>query len=1017
MSEEFLSFKLSDDFVLSYSNLKPNWGFPIGAGDSLGEIVFFNNYSRVKEDGTKERWHETCRRVIEGYYSILKDHCHYNKTPWNESKASASAKEAYDRMFSFKWLPPGRGIWAMGTKAVNSERNAAMLYNCAVLTTAKISSHSAKSAVFPFVRLMEMSMNGIGVGFDTRGTGNITIHAPATDRTEVFIVPDTREGWSESLGVLLESYFFENRATAVFDYSLIRPSGTPLKRFGGTASGPVPLIKMHEKLTELLVQDVGHEISSQNIVDIMNLAAKAVVAGGSRRSALLALGEPDDKEFVNLKNYDNYPERNGADGWAYLSNNSVIAEVGGNYEHLIDLIADNGEPGILYLDMARNYGRTGDAPDGKDQNVVGTNPCITADTWVLTASGPRRAGDLVGTPITLRVDGQLIHTQGFFKTGIKPVYTLATREGYSVNLTGDHKVLTRDNIWKKAEDLTEGDKIVLNNHNVAPTWDGHGSKDEGYIIGHFIGDGTWAKNSARLCSWGDTDGEKIVRDYIESILGKNWNYGKIYNSIYGTDIISKYLMIGTKEINDLMQTASWSFQVGLLRGLFDSDGHVEGRSTSGGISIRLSQSNRELLEDVQRILLRAGIRSKINLAREAGIKMMPDGQGSLAEYNTKTSWRLIITSDCDRFMEYIGFHNSDKSKKYNELRSTMTRGFYDKPFEAAFESLEYVGEREVFDVQVPSLNAFDANGLYVHNCGEIFLESSELCNLSELFPNHHEDINDFKRSIKHAYMYNKAVTLLPTPWPETNEVINRNRRIGLSVSGTVQFLESKSHPEYKHWLEEAYQEVLNRDSQYSAWLGIRESIRHTTSKPSGSVSILAGATPGVHWPTNSIYIRRMRLRPDSDMAKILAEAGYKVEPDVMDPDNTVVVELPTKGPDVRTEKDVTIWEKASVAALVQKHFADNAVSCTITFKASEKNQIGAVLRTFEGQLKSISFLPILEGETTYEQMPYEAISLEEYEQSVQQTKPVNWKKLYNSKKAEDALGDKFCSSDKCEIKF
>lgn len=676
--EEFLSFKISDEFVEGYKNVQPNWGFPMGKSDSLGEIVFFNNYSRTKDDGTKERWYETCRRVIEGYYSVLKDHCLYSKTPWNEAKASASAKDAYDRMFSFKWLPPGRGIWAMGTKAVNGERNAAMLYNCAVLTTAKISSHSVKTAVFPFVRLMEMSMNGIGVGFDVRGAGNITLHQPSVTETITFVVPDTREGWSESLGVLLESYFFENRPSVKFDYSQIRPSGTPLKRFGGTASGPQPLMKMHQKIGELLSADVGNEISSQNIVDIMNLAAKAVVAGGSRRSALLSLGEADDKEFINLKNYEQYPERMGDDGWGNLSNNSVIAHVGGNYDHLVDLIATNGEPGLLYLDMARNYGRTGDALDGKDQGVIGTNPC-----------------------------------------------------------------------------------------------------------------------------------------------------------------------------------------------------------------------------------------------------------------------------------------------------------------------------------------------------GEIFLESSELCNLSELFPNHHEDIADFKRSIKHAYMYNKAVTLLPTPWPETNEVINRNRRIGLSVSGTVQFLESRSHPEYKAWLEEAYQEVLRRDGQYSAWLGIRESIRHTTSKPSGSVSILAGATPGVHWPSDVTYIRRIRMRFDSTMVKVLKAAGYLVEPDVKDPDNTVVVELPTRGPDVRKDSQVTIWEKASAAALVQKHFADNAVSVTITFTQSEKDQIGAVLRTFEGQLKSISFLPIFElaEDHPYKQLPYEGISIDKYQDLTKATKPINWDKLYGDKKAEDALGDKFCTTDTCELKL
>ena len=124
---DFLSFHLPDDFVKSYSKRKPQWGFDIGAGNSLGELTFVTKYSRRKADGSKERWHEACRRVTEGFYSILKDHCKTNQTPWNENKAQKAAQDAYDRMFTFKWTPPGRGIWMMGTEFVNGKRNSAAL--------------------------------------------------------------------------------------------------------------------------------------------------------------------------------------------------------------------------------------------------------------------------------------------------------------------------------------------------------------------------------------------------------------------------------------------------------------------------------------------------------------------------------------------------------------------------------------------------------------------------------------------------------------------------------------------------------------------------------------------------------------------------------------------------------------------------------------------------------------------------------------------------------------------------
>src|SRR3990167_6064861 len=193
MSNDYLSFHLNPAFLEPYSERIPEWGFPIGGGNSLGELTFLVKYARRKDDGTKERWHETCQRVIEGMYSILKDHCTNNRTPWNEQKAQRSAQDAFERMFSFKWLPPGRGIWMMGTEFVNGKKNSASLQNCSFVSTEKMSVHSKVEATLPFVRLMEMSMLGVGVGFDTKGAGKITLTEPDADRKEFRTISDTRE--------------------------------------------------------------------------------------------------------------------------------------------------------------------------------------------------------------------------------------------------------------------------------------------------------------------------------------------------------------------------------------------------------------------------------------------------------------------------------------------------------------------------------------------------------------------------------------------------------------------------------------------------------------------------------------------------------------------------------------------------------------------------------------------------------------------------------------------------------
>lgn len=668
----FLSFRLPAEFVKEYKKKTVPWGFPIGSGNSLGELTFLTKYSRRKADGGKERWWETCERVIEGMFSIQKDWCKTNRLPWNERKAQVTAQDAYDRLFNGKWTPPGRGLWMMGTEFVNGQKNSAALQNCSFLSTESISSRSVQEAVWPFVRLMEMSMLGVGVGFDTKGAGKLEIHQPVND-VKVFTIPDSREGWYESVSLLLESYFFANRNTIEFDYSEIRPSGQPIKGFGGTAAGPGPLMDLHKSLKEQFEGRAGERISSTDIVDIQNKIGKCVVAGNVRRSAEIALGDLRDDAFLDLKNWEINPERMGANGWGHTSNNSIVANVGDNFDNISSRIADNGEPGIIWLDLCREYGRLVDPPNNKDWRAAGTNPC-----------------------------------------------------------------------------------------------------------------------------------------------------------------------------------------------------------------------------------------------------------------------------------------------------------------------------------------------------SEQTLESGECCTLVENFISRHESIEDFKKTLKVSYLYAKSVTLLPTHWPETNAIMQRNRRIGCSVSGLAHFAEMNGWTDLREWLDNGYDYIQMLDTKYSEWLGCRQSIKTTSVKPSGTVSLLFGVTPGVHWPTADVYTRRMRLASNDPLLDALREAGYHTEPDVMDPVHSVVVELPTVGPEVRTEREVSMWEKTALAILAQRYWADNQVSVTVTFKEDEKNQIGALLRSIDGQLKSVSMLPLLEVGGAYKQMPYERISLEEWENQVQKVKRIDWVDYYKGN-SFDAEGEKFCSNDTCEI--
>jgi adenosylcobalamin-dependent ribonucleoside-triphosphate reductase len=672
---DFFSFKLSSDFVESYQKLEAPFGFRDAATNSLGEITFIRTYSRMKEDGTKERWFEVCKRVIEGMYSVQKNHAKENRLPWNDYKAQKSAQEAYDRMFNLKWTPPGRGLWAFGTPMTMEKRNSASLQNCAMVSTRDIDRNDP-GALFAWV--MDALMLGIGVGFDTLGQEKqMFIYAP-TEPVSIYEIPDTREGWVESVRLLINSFLRQNQSIQEFNYDLIRPLGAPIKGFGGVASGPEPLIDLHTRIRNVIGSRATEPLDSRAIVDIVNLIGTCVVSGNVRRSATLALGTPEDKDFINLKNPEVFAERNSYDpdkpGWAWMSNNSIAAEVGTKYEDYVDLIADNGEPGFIWLGVARDYGRLADAPDYKDARVMGFNPCA------------------------------------------------------------------------------------------------------------------------------------------------------------------------------------------------------------------------------------------------------------------------------------------------------------EQP-----------------------------------------LESYELCTLVEVHLNRHNSKEDFLKTLKFAYLYGKTVTLMPTHWPITNGIMQRNRRIGTSLTGIAAFADEHGLPVIREWMDEGYKTIRKYDHSYSEWLCVRESVRVTTVKPSGSVSLLSGATPGVHWgPGGAFYLRAIRFGDTDPMIHLLKAAGYKIEPDLVSA-NTQVVYFPVASGHKRSEKEVSLFEKIGLAATAQKYWSDNGVSVTLSFDKEEETKfIAPALNMYEGQLKAVSFLPM--GNKTYPQQPYTEITEKDYSEYVGKIGKINWSAIYDGAENLEAQGEMYCTTDYCEIK-
>jgi len=325
-----------------------SWSFGFGA---FSEVVYHDNYSRRKAGGGIESWPDTILRVVNGVFSIRRDWHIKSRLRWDEKMWQEKAEEMALAFLQLRCGPPGRGYFAMGTDFVY-ERGAFALLNCCAtkLHAATLDRDLGWAA--------DALMCGGGVGFECVPDPSLKLSAPEGS-TRLYVVPDTREGWVESIEILVRSYM-GHEGPVDFDYSELRKAGEPIKTFGGTSAGPEPLRKLHERLRMTFERFCRGEISVTRLkADLANQIGCCVVSGNVRRSAEILLGSAKDPEFLDLKDYSKYPER---EEWGWMSNNSPRLAETEDFE-LIPSIAERiqvrGEPGFLNLRASQRFGRFG----------------------------------------------------------------------------------------------------------------------------------------------------------------------------------------------------------------------------------------------------------------------------------------------------------------------------------------------------------------------------------------------------------------------------------------------------------------------------------------------------------------------------------------------------------------------------------------------------------------------------------------------------------------------------------
>ena len=351
--------RLGESFVQEYKSKQVPWG-------PVGYVTYKRTYARrLPNEGHTEEWYQTVERCCNGILSL------------GGAFTQPEIETLYDYVFNLKCSFSGRALWQLGSDTV-AKVGADSLQNCWHV--------AVDHPVDPFCFTFNQLMLGGGVGFNITKEHVYELpkikYAPLITRLDErdvdFIVPDNREGWVELLRKILTAFFYTGN-NLTYSTICIRSKGKPIKTFGGIASGSENLVIGINQIVNILRGNLNQKLRPVDCLDIMNIIGSIVVAGNVRRSAQIAIGDVEDQDFLNAKNWDKFQLPN----WRAMSNNSVIC----NDPKLLNTsfwegYEGNGEPyGLIHLDNCRQYGRLGE--EVYDNGVVGTNPCgeITLESY------------------------------------------------------------------------------------------------------------------------------------------------------------------------------------------------------------------------------------------------------------------------------------------------------------------------------------------------------------------------------------------------------------------------------------------------------------------------------------------------------------------------------------------------------------------------------------------------------------------------------------------------------------
>ena len=948
----------------------------------IGEFLQNRTYGAVVDGGRKETRNETIKRSRD---------MHVRKFP----AIKHIIDQAFDYVYKGLAVPSMRSM-QFGGPAI--EKVNARIYNCAFANLTKWED---------FHDAFYLLMCGTGFGYSVkyRHVCQLPVIRSLKGNADLFVVPDSKEGWAEALLKLLNCH------TTEFDYSQIRPKGSLISS-GGTASGPEALMNTIEAVRSILIAAQGRQLKTIEAHDIMCHIATGVVVGGVRRAALIALFDADDEEMNKAKSgkwYEFAPQRGRANNSAVIFRRS--RDVDDQIESVLDYMfnSNSGEPGISLT----------------NDDDWGFNPCVTGDTPILTRSGY--------VPIQEVVDQEIDVWNGFEFSKVTPKITgenqkileVSLSNGRTLKCTPYHKFhLSRgykgEEEIVEAKDLKLGEKLIKCEFPVIE----EGTEDcatDMYTRGFYAADGNKDNDYIRLYDekinllpfLNATSNERVFENRIKSTKFINT---RAQCQLFGKDFVPfKY---------NLTARLAW------FAGFLDGDGC---ELVEGGTQV--SSTNLQFLQDVQLMLQTCGVDSKIVERQKEGYRRLPDGNGEYKEYWCKEAKALCVSAYQIQKLKDLGMITN--RLKFNKKPNRDASRFVQV---TGIQELEGV-EDYVYCFNEPKRHLGVFNGIITGQCHEIALPDGGLCNLTEINLKQCKSVQDISGAVWAATTIGTlqaSYVDFPNLQPKWTKNAKEQALLGVSATGQADnwdlwaaYLNSKDNlvevilPEVRNGgrVNTIRSTTVEINKYMSELIGINPAHRITTTKPSGSTSAWLGCSSGIHADHDEYYIRHIRMEKNHKIVEALVNSSYPfVEEDLMDKDK-IVVGFPVKADKSsilkNTESAIELLERAKLVSQLWvgpghlKGPNRHNVSLTVEYVDSERKDILQWMKDNKKYYAGISFLQ--KTGSVYKQMPFQSITKKEYEGMVSKIKkPIDYTSVDWTGTVDDRMGELACANGACE---